>query len=293
MRLERAVLVGIGLLTGCVSREAGVRHIAGKIQDVEFVRRLVDISRPAARLRDSELAESRLRTYSDETIERLYQALAHVTFFLAEQHRYVRLQQDVLSEKTRRHTRNRGDVKDMYKAYVGARLFDEARELRSISPEGEFPTIPEIVIASGVPAMARWRAYDVSDLGRTARLIELPLERGTSVVLTMWTGCSVSERALTDILNDGEFAERFRAHGLLLTERFDAVGVEKWKEHFKFSDVYIANKASDFPGLNFLASPQFFFLKGGKVVYEFRGWSSHEDSRTRASLRRGMKALGI
>ena len=286
-----AALIAAVIMAGCAGRDGRVLAVADKIQMPKTIRNLDDLRVPAASLSERDFSTTRLRRYSDKTIDRLYQSLGRVTFFLAEQHRYVGFQQNLLAEKIRRKTQTESDVADMYAAYVGARMFENAKDLRMQFPDIRFPDVPDVVVSSGVSKATRWRVYEVSERGNRAELAALHLDHGVKIVLVMLTGCQIAERAMTKVLADKEFSGEFRANGLLLTDRFDSVGVANWKSHFDFNNVYIVKAAGDFPGFDFLSSPQFYFLKDGEILYHFKGWGDGEGSPAPARFRRGLEAL--
>ncbi|HBL17826.1 MAG TPA: hypothetical protein DD417_14025 [Elusimicrobia bacterium] len=281
-------------IAGCAGPETRVLAIADRIPGPGVIIRDPDkLDAVAALFGEEDLSEANLRRYSDKTIALLYRSLRRTTFYLPEQERYIVLLRRLLAEHLRRGTQTDDDVKNMYKAYLGARMFESAGDLRKQFPGLAFPATPEIVASSAMPEATRWRAYEISEGGGKAELTALPLGQGAKIVVVMFPGCSVAERALTEVLGDAEFADRFKANGLLVTERFDSVGVAKWKSHFNFDAVYITSKASDFPGLDFRSSPQFYFLEDGKVVYHFEGWDTGKEFDTAALLRKGLKALRL
>jgi len=75
------------------------------------------------------------------------------------------------------------------------------------------------------------------------------------------------------ILENPVLAPIFRRHGAVLTSRINAESVALWKSHFNFPEVYLAYKATDFPGFDFHSSPYFYFLMDGKIKHSFSGWS--------------------
>lgn len=276
---------------GCAHPEVRARTVASEIRGPAVVRDFIALRKSSSRLSHMGLSETRLRGFSDKTIEDLYDAVGRVTFHLPDDSDSLALQARLLMEKVARGTRTERDLRDMYLAYVAARDFTAAKNLRTASPGVEFPFVPEILPPSKESANVRWRAYDILEEGEKARLLDLPLGTGSKVVVAMLTSCGVTERALQEILADAQVAESFRASGFLLTTRFDAKGVAKWRGHFGFEKVYVAAKAADFPGIDFRSSPHFYFLKDGKVVSHFEGWGKGDGYDTMAQLRDGLKTI--
>ncbi len=284
----------VAVSCGCAGPEARVLAVADRILGSERTSSdQLELKESAALLKEADFSPRRLAGYSDDAIDRLFRSVRRTTFQLPEELRFVDWQRRLLKEKVRRGRLIESDATDMFKAYLGARLFDSARAVRREFPGSKFPVLPEVAESLGIGDGGRWAVYDVSEGGEKVRLEALPLGTGAKIVIVILTGCGVSERAMTEILGNPEFAERFRAHGMLLTEQFDSVGVQMWRSHFKFGSVYIARKGSDFPGFNFRSSPQFYFLKDGRIVDYFDGWGDDEGLDATSRLGEGMKAIGI
>lgn len=230
------------------------------------------VSRSAGRLKKKDFSNTTLKGYSDAELARLYTALANVTFLITEEEDYVVMQENVFQERSARGIRQKSDIEDMYSAYLDARMFDKAIALKRQHPEIEFYSMPEKIISNNPSGAARWRVYNVSDEGKTIELKELPLGRGPKVVMLMLPGCGVSEEAMKQLLADTSLGPIFRQYGAVMTKRMNAESVALWKSHFNFPEVYLAYKASDFPGFDFGISPNFYFLSDGKVISQVDGW---------------------
>lgn len=292
--LGAAVAMVILVLSGCAGPEVRILAVADRILNSERTSRdQVQLKESAALLREADFSPRRLAGYSDETVARLFRSVRRTTFQLPEEIRFIDWQRRLLREKVRRGRLIEGDAVDMFKAYLGARLFDSARAVSQEFPGAKYPPLPAVVASPGIGDEGRWVVYDVLEGGEKVRLEALPLGAGAKIVVVILTGCGVSELAMTEILANPEFAGRFRGHGALLTEQFDSVGVEMWKNHFKFGSVFIARKGSDFPGFNFRSSPQFYFLKDGRIVDYFDGWGASGGLGAISRLGEGMKAIGI
>lgn len=288
-------LVGAVLAAfGCAGPESRALSAAREIQAPPVIRDLPKLRASSARLAEElDRSDSRLHSFSDETVARLCDATARVTFHFPDDSRAVALQRRLLDEKLSRRIQTERDVRDMYLAYVGARSFGAAAEFRRKFPEAQLPFVPEILPPVAQASGGLWQAYDVFEEGAKAKLVDLPIGTGPRIVVSMLTSCGVTERAVKDILGTPEFAEKFRAEGYLVTMRFDSQGVANWRRHFDFGKVYLGSNAGSFPGLDFRSSPHFFFLRDGKVVYHFEGWGQGEGYDTSAQFREGLKALAL
>jgi hypothetical protein len=246
-------------------------------------------------LTPSGLSESRIKKYSDEALARALKALAAVTFYFPEDETRVLLQERLLEDKIARKPLPSADIKEMYRTFLGARMFEKAKEIRARFPEIRFYSMPEKVVEDEkILGENRWRAYGVPDDGKTIELKTLPLAEGPGVVMIMNPGCAMSEKAMSDILASEELAPYFRHYGIVLTKRLNAESVALWKTHFKFPSVHIAYKASDFPGFDFRISPHFYFLKDGEIVFSHKGWGGADHlEKNVAALKEGLGLLSV
>lgn len=294
LRLDLQVIVLAGLTAAaCAGPETRVREAAAAIRQTDHKMGDVraEISSASGRLRDRDMSEQLIRSYSDETLTLLHDAARTTAFYFPDRARFVAAQQSSLDEKIRRGKATEYDIADMYKAYLGARMFSSAESLRKRFPNERLPSAPEVVVTAVVPN-GQWRAYDLSEGWKKAKLMSLPLDDGPRVVMVMHTGCSVAERAMGQLLKDPETASEFRRLGLLVTLRFDAEGIWKWRDHFHFHEIYIADKADQYPGFDFNASPQFYFMNGGRIVRHFEGWDSTGASENgKAGWLAGLRAI--
>jgi len=280
-------------LTGCAGVEKNIVAVSDRINQevVSPNKDLRLIATLSGKLDESVLATAKLKTYSDDTIACLYKALVDSAFYFHEDDRYVKLQRRVLAEKVRRNKYDRWDLIDMCKSYMLVREFSEAAILQKQLSDIELITVPEVTIAPSVAQAVHWRVYDVSDKGLKAELKALPLEHGPAVIMVIQPGCVFAEAAMGQIADDKELLPVFTKYGTIVTEQFDGSGIVKFKEDFKFKNVYIIENEKSFPGLAFDASPHFYFLKDGKIVDQFMGWDSENPENGIGKLRKAMESI--
>lgn len=286
-------------LAGVAAFGGGCASPAGRNADISQA--LVKEARPdlgvvaaaAARFREGDFSDAALKTHSDGELDQLYEALYRVNFYYPGRKNSIVLQRGVLEERLRRKRQTNEDGERMHKVYIGARMFEDAAAIGKLFPGAEFPAVPELIVSGG-GGENNWRVYDISDGGKRAELRSLPLAAGRRIIMEIFTGCPTAEKALGDILADPALADAFRKYGLLVTDRFDAVGVLLWREHFKFPEVYIAHRRDEFPGVNFRTSPNFYFLDAGEIKHSFFGWAdkSRPDSGA-ANLLKGLRAISV
>ncbi len=220
----------------------------------------------------NDFSAKKIKQYSDAELTQLCEALSNITFYFPEYESHVLMQEKVFQEKVARHIQNDHDITDVFKAFIGARMFEKAAAIKKQFPAIKRFSMPEKIISDNPTGAARWRVYTVPDSGKTIELKALPLDKGPRVVMVMLPGCAMGEAAMEEIMAASDLAPAFRKYGTVLTNRVNAESVALWKSHFKFPEVYLAYRASDFPGFDFHISPHFYFLKDGKIISQLEGW---------------------
>jgi len=275
----------IAAFSGCAGPESRVNKTSGAIigmnTPVDYnPAKMADL---ASRYKSADFTADRLQTYSDRTLTILFEALNDGAFHLRDNAALVKMQECVLAEKIRRGKFLDHDIRDMIVGYVRQRSFDKAAALKNRFPEFKLPCVPEI-IPSTAPAAGLWRVYDVSDGGKKVQIKTLPLENGPIIVMAMLTGCSVGEKAMSELLADPELGPAFRKYGIIITDKFDSVGVAMWRDYFKFPEVYLTAGKKYFPGFTLDSSPYFHFIRDGKIVTRMDGWGNDGKEDFRKNL---------
>jgi len=291
-----SVLVTLPFLSGCAGPDAGVLKRADKIDKTASKPgySLAVIAGLAAGIKHEDFSAEKVKHYSDAELTRLYETLSGITFLFPEYDSHVALQEKVFQEKVARRIYNEHDTKDMYKTYLGARMFGKATEIKQQFPDIKFFSMPEKIISDNPAGATLWRVYNVPDEGKTIELKALPLDRGTRVVMVMLPGCAMGEAAMEEIMAAPDLAPAFRKYGTVITNRFNAESVALWKNHFNFPEVYLAYKASDFPGFDFHTSPHFYFLRDGEIVSQLEGWGgASRKEENRSELLKGFQGISV
>ncbi len=273
MLLDLQIAAVLLLTAGCASPERRALAAARRVSEAadRMPPERAAVAEAAKGLGAADISAERLRVCATETVAAVHDAAASAAFYRPESEDMVLLEERVLDEKVRRGMRAPRDLKRMFFAYMGARMFDRAAALRTRFPEVEFPSMPERFLVASSSAPGR-PVYAVEADWKTVERTALPLDRGIRVVMLLFPGCPAAEAATEDLLAEPATARALREGAILLTERFDAEGVAAWKRRFGLGSFFIARRASDFPEFNFAASPHFYFLKDGVVRSELTGW---------------------
>lgn len=260
---------------------------AGRRHDNAAINRLADS------ITASDLSQDRLRAYSQRTMSALFDTLRGISFYLPDNENHASRLGVVFKEKVRRKEYSDEDLAEVHKAYIMAGLFEDASALEKEFPDNHLPRTPRIIPASD-PQPSGWKAYRIFDAGNKAELESLAQD-GPRVAMVVRPGCEFAEMAAKGILTDKELGPVFRANGFMLTRVFDPAGVETMKSQFGFDSIFIARRSSDFPNFSLLRiSPTFHFLKDGKILYTFAGWSNEDDGAyAKSEIHKGLVAIGI
>jgi len=278
---------------GCAGPQARFVKISREVSAAGRKHDEAAISKLSSSIKVEDLSPERIGKYSDEAINALYDALLKISFYLPDEEDCVLRMESVFSEKARRRKCGGDDVERMFDAFVMSGLFNKAGALRQRFPDKSLPEVPEIVGRDNSGSTG-WHVYRISEHGKKAELQSLP-ENGQAIIMVMRPGCEFSEMAAEEIFADQELGPIFRAKGVMLTRKFDPAGVEAIKEYFNFDAVYIARRSSDFSGLSLLGiSPTFYFIKEGKILDKFGGWSNEDGGAyAKKQIGKGLTAIGI
>lgn len=295
MKIKNTVLFVMTVLfaTGCAGMDARVRKTSAELSSAGRRHDNAAISRLAESITASDLSQERLGGYSQNTIRTLFDTLRGISFYLPDYESHAARLGVVFKEKSRRKDYSEDDLFEVHKAYLMSGLFEAASALEKDFPNKGLPRTPQI-IPSTDSSTAGWRVYRISDAGEKVELESLAQD-GAKVVIVMRPGCEFTEMAANGILADKELGPVFRTNSFMLTRVFDPAGVEAMKQKLSFDSIFIARKSADFPNFSLLRiSPTFYFLKDGKTLYTFSGWSNEDDgAHAKQEIHKGLTAIGI
>lgn len=286
-------LIAAVLLTGCAGPEVRLKKVSPEVSVAGWKHDMRTVSKLASSIKAEDLSPERLRGYSDETLNAVYEALTKISFYLPDEESYALRQEKAFDEKLRRGKVAGDDAERMYNAFIMSGLFEKAAAVGLKFPGDSLPEVPEIIPGDSARS-AGWLAYNVSAEGKKAELLALP-SGGPRMVMVMRPGCEFAEMAADAIFSDPELGPAFRSNGFMLTRKFDPAGVEAVKKRSDFDAVYIARKSADFPWFSLLRiSPTFYFIKDRKILDEFSGWDNDEGGKyAKERIRKGLAAIGL
>ena len=245
------------------------------------------ISDAFRQIQSQELTPDQLRTYDTRTLEVLFDAVAGASEQL-QRPELLQPLEDIFQESLRRGYV--GDMVDvLYARYIQQRDWEEARKLNERFPS-EVRQLPQIVGPSvtkaDVPAI-----YTVSRDGSTLTYAPVDLA-GPIIVSVVSPQCHFSEDLVRLIEGAPDLSRLFRKYAVNIdpsTYGVDAAELAhvNRKGRFRYSVLYRGAGWKDF---DFSHTPQFYFVKGGAILYKFDGVDKDD---FRARLAEGLAKIGL
>lgn len=293
--LPRFLSLSALLACACAGPRLGAAEKAGRIvriendQSLADDRRVVHEFKEADGFSDRDLSTDVLRAYPPESLRLILTALDDVAFYSHGDPAYVDREAKVFDELSARRVQTKDDVEKMFQRELSARHFERAAELKRRFPEVVLWDVPTIVDESR-GATGAYAVYDISADAKTASIKSLAIGSGPKIVVAAFGGCPVTARAMKYARSDARITDALRSLGILLTVRFEPDGVALLNSQGLPMRAYVARSQKDWPAIDFSRSPTFYFLKDGKVVYQFVGWGP--DSESAKDFQQGLARIG-
>lgn len=239
---------------------------------------------PMKLIRDEELSPPRLKTYDTRTLELLFDATS-IADERAPRPELLQALEDIFAQALDRSFVG-SMVDGLYRRFVSRREVAKARALckRFPSKTCRVPTIVEPAKKTG-PAV-----YAVSEDGKTLTYREVDLEK-LIIVSSVSPGCHFSRDIVALILGDPGLVKLFKEHAVNVDSSPYSLDAEELatanREGFNYEVLY---RADAWKGFDFAATPQFYFVKGGKVVHRIKGVKPDE---FKEKLAAGLAAVGL
>lgn len=243
------------------------------------------IAEAFAALTAAELDPNVVKSYDTRTLELLFQAAAVVAND-ASRADLIRVMETIFGEAY-----GRGFVGDMieqlHRAFVKERDWDKAKALHLRFPWKAL-NVPEVHAGSGPvdgPAV-----YEVSDDAKALTLQQVDIASGPIIVAVVAGGCHFSREADAAIAADPRLSQALAETAIYVdpspsANNLSAIAENNRTQKYK---VRVLHKASAWPGLDFRATPSFYFLKDGHIVHSVVGMGPN----LAAELSAGLTKLG-
>jgi hypothetical protein len=179
----------------------------------------------------------------------------------------------------------------MYEAFIGARMFTEARALTKQHQMPVFEVLPELHEAADlVPGHPTEWVVDPNARVLLRRNVDL---QPAQVVVVSHPQCHFSQNAVRDIQADPVLRETFLEHAKWLapqSNRLDFDVIQRWNREHPSQEITIAFRRDEWPMIDSWATPTFYFLKNGVVSAKVEGWPKEG---SRSELLAALRQVGL
>lgn len=165
-----------------------------------------------------------------------------------------------------------GHYERTYSAFVAVRDFDRALALAAEYRTGNFEELPEAgrtFNRTGKPSV-----WGVNRANRIA-LRRIRISGDLSIIAVSHPMCHFSTNAASDISSDELLAPIFKSHSVWITPQAGKLylsEIESWNRKYVGMPIAPVVRQSDWPVIDYWATPAFFFVRDGRVVEKVIGW---------------------
>lgn len=319
-----AILYGI-LLAGCGAGAKASTNSSGiearfdtldSLNDGKFIHSdptthaiNVLVSRTYSRLFSSFQTHNFVAKSNDTDLSLLFRAASEVQFYTSSP-RYVSDMSMDLAELDKRGIASEPEYYDMYEAYIGSRMFSQAREL-AISHQA--PAIERYHTAHGDviirQAMAPVPTYrDLSDDGRTGptqitlsvdgkELVrrDIDVNVPAQIVVVISPLCHFVQGGISDIDHSRTLGPVFERNAIWLIPPSgtpDFKTIAEWNSAHPREVMNLAFDEQEWPSIDRWETPVFYFFKQKKMIAEVIGWPRSPGGNT-TKVRAALERIGL
>lgn len=281
-----AVLCCAGLLAitnRCLASAYGVDVAANDISFQIAIRKLVEKDLNSIEFSSAVETEFRTARFSEalgsvtadsapSEIRPLFNALSMKSFYsllLVDALALEKLAMLLKAKKDLRPT----EAKAVFGALLGARAFERAKLFQNAVNPTAAETLPKTIdLLDAGSARTLWL------IDQSNRVIErklVPEFRGAQLIVVASTQCQFSVRAMTAIAADTALSAAVPTSTLWIVppERsLPFTALQRWNQSHDLLQFALVNKKDEWPFIDSWDTPEFHFLKDGKVVDRLTGW---------------------
>ena len=281
------------VFAGCSVFRPGAVKTAEEISLQEKNNNITEVGHLTGTFNKNDFSGKKLVSYSNKELDTLFESLSLSAFYFVENPQPVYLMESVFREKQRRNSATEYYVKEMFKAFLETYMFDKCYALKKEYPNVSLDYMPEKFISGPAEADKAWRIYNLSDGWNIASVEASGFDKGKKIIMVILPGCSAAETAIQKILDDPEWGPVFRKYGAILMGRMAFQYVDALRKYYKYNNVYLAYRESDFSKLDFRSSPNLYFLYDGEVKYNHIGFGEKKGASWKDEFIKGMVAIGV
>lgn len=276
--LAAALIVGLGALPiVALPHDGAVARGAQRIEALNNARNRPDDLAFAGQMR-AEYASTfasldsldHLHHESDDELKLHWEAVSTAAFY-SDNRDLARAALRVYSVLHQRGLADARVTRSMFNSLVKARLFAEAREFVSASPDASLPSLPDFIVEEDVRRPSVWA---ISPDGRVAKRSEIDLQPLQIIVAV---GCHFSADAAKDIVNDPILGPVFARHARWLSLPLGGEQVDDlvaWNAAHPQARMLPIYDRSEWAMIPRWRMPTFAIIQNGKLIDSTAGWSS-------------------
>lgn len=243
-------------------------------------------------LKRSGRAKTILGAASNDDLGRLASALGNLI-------RLSRLEgasQWLLSTVKELHTRGIAAPKDYeyaYKGLISERKFIEAGEFKRDFSLSRLPEVPRANFIGHKSNIRKPRFWEVGTDSQVLTQRTFEFSGPKVIVVTHPAVCEFSRHATQSIYSDSELRSKLMQNGLFLVPAFFGLHfdyIQEWNKEHSGNSLVIAHSEVDWPMLDLMTTPGFYFFMDEKLIDHVAGWPSEGNME---EFRAGLKAIGL
>lgn len=237
-----------------------------------------------------DIEKNSLSVKSNEELNDGYIAFRKASLYFPDEEKFTLAMKKFFYERYKRNLTSDEDKEDMFYHFLESRMFKEAdifcQEFKLKCEE-----LPKKVKSKN-SHKTKGRVIELMSKNINEIIVKnIDFEKGSKVVIVFSPTCSVTLRALSKIVSDERISKIFRVNSIFLTRKYLPMELLNFKNEHKMENVYIVFKSSDFPDFYFYFYPHFYFIKNGKILYEFKGWD--DEDKSIGNVYMGLEKIGL
>ena len=238
--------------------------------------------------------------YSNEILKELWKVDYIISFHSIEQKYLSEVENIFENLKKRNLDREKCAMgtcaEELFGLYIKFGYFSKAKELQKKYPDIIKEDIPEVIEDTSV-IKNKYKLYEVLDDGKVLKLTSIQIEKGTKIIIFANPYCEFAKKALSLILSDENLRKYFEENGLLIfpinTSISEISSISEWNKNNKLKWFVHSSRndlSKDWENFDITQSPNFYFLKDGKIVFQINGFGP-DDNEFKLKLYKALSYL--
>jgi hypothetical protein len=204
---------------------------------------------------------------------------------------HLRSMEKSFSELARRDKVERKHVRMLHEQFIKMRRFNQASALADKFPKFNLIVPAAIESKSGFTKGTK-AIWIIDKTERRLKREPVQFAKDWELIVISHPLCHFSTRSLDDIKRDAMIVKMLKGHLKLISPQDGQIDIDmflEWNMQNPAFPIHLVDQQAAFTGFDEWATPTFYFMKAGKVVYKFSGWPK-DGNRDR--LEEGMRNVG-